>query len=488
MRDHVTLTELFHAVQTSGIFPDSKTFCDCIPHAELEYIQQQYDEEKGKAKFNLKEFVLAHFELPEKIASTYEADANDTVEKDIENLWPILLRKPDLPNQGTLLPLPFDYIVPGGRFGEVYYWDSYFTQLGLVQAGKVDLVEDMIKNFSHLIHTQGFIPNGNRSYYVGRSQPPFFALMVQLLASIKGDSIYVTYLPALQKEYDFWMNDAQRVELPRGQYLNRYWDTFTTPRPEAYQEDMELASESTAIALDTYRHIRAAAASGWDFSTRWFQDPENFASIHTTDIIPVDLNALLYMFEEILEKTYRQLGNKEKATFYEQAKEQRKIALTQFCWDSNRQSFFDYDFKANKLKATESLAMVFPLFANMASPAQAEQVKHYVEQHFLKSGGLVTTLHTSGQQWDSPNGWAPLQWVAVQGLLNYGYSDLAETIVERWLKLNRKVFARTGKMMEKYNVVDTSLDAGGGEYEGQDGFGWTNGVFLAMQDLLGKGM
>jgi alpha,alpha-trehalase len=483
MRDHTELIALFKAVQTGNIFSDSKTFCDCKPKKSLQAIEADYLNSHAQSGFDLKEFVFSNFELPEKIASSVVADTGASVEAHIQKLWPVLLRQPDQAGQGTLLSLPYEYIVPGGRFGEIYYWDSYFTMLGLKEAGKTALIEQMVKNFAHLINTVGYIPNGNRTYYIGRSQPPFFALMVQLLAEIKGPSILVNYLPALQKEYDYWMQADLKLPLAEGGYLNRYWDAHVTPRPEAYKEDMELAHLSKEDPAITYKHIRAAAASGWDFSTRWFKDPSSFATIHTTDIIPVDLNALMYLFESVLEMAYVEAKQFNQAQLFATAKENRKKLVLQYCWDPNLKTFCDYDATSKQIKNTISLAMMFPLYAKMVSQEQANEVVSVLEQKLLFDGGVVTTVHTSGQQWDHPNGWAPLQWITVQGLLNYGFTALANTIIKRWLDLNRKVFARTGKMMEKYNVVDTALEAGGGEYEGQDGFGWTNGVFLAMAAL-----
>lgn len=483
MRDHTEIKNLFNAVQTGTIFLDSKTFCDCIPKEDLLNIQKKYDAESELPNFDLKQFVFTHFELPEKFASSIVANKNDTVEAHLENLWTALLRQPDSVTKGSLLALPNKYIVPGGRFGEIYYWDSYFTMLGLKEAGKQELIENMVDNFAHLIHTQGYIPNGNRTYYIGRSQPPFFALMVQLLSTIKGEELLLKYEEVLQKEYDFWMLGKHTIQLEGG-VLNRYWDENTTPRPEAYKEDIELANESSQVPENIYRNIRAAAESGWDFSTRWFKDAKNFSTIHTTEIIPVDLNALLYLFEGVMENCYLVKGDTNKATAFNKAQAQRKQLILKYCWNEKLNTFCDYDAKAQQIKETISLAMMFPLYANIASVEQAQKVQQCLAENLLFDGGLATTVNTSGQQWDSPNGWAPLQWIAVKGLMNYNYDQLSNMVMERWMNLNRQVFARTGKMMEKYNVVDTALEAGGGEYEGQDGFGWTNGVFLAMKTLV----
>ena len=144
----------------------------------------------------------------------------------------------------------------------------------------------------------------------------------------------------------------------------------------------------------------------------------------------------------------------------------------------------DFNFSKKERTKELTLAGAFPLFFGVANREQAEGVKNVLMETFLKDGGLVTTLKPSGQQWDAPNGWAPLQWMAVKGLLLYGYQEEAKEIMKRWLALNEKVFKNTGKMMEKYNVEDLSLLSGGGEYETQDGFGWTNGVALGFKEIL----
>ena len=162
-------------VQMQRIFPDGKTFPDCLPKYTPVEISKKYLEEKIKPGFSLVNFVRENFELPATPAAGYISQANKTVVENIESLWPLLTRQPDK-EKGSLIPLPHPYIVPGGRFGEIYYWDSYFTMLGLAASGENDMVENMVNNFSYLIDTLGYIPNGNRTYFIGRSQPPFFHL------------------------------------------------------------------------------------------------------------------------------------------------------------------------------------------------------------------------------------------------------------------------------------------------------------------------
>jgi alpha,alpha-trehalase len=483
-----SLTPLYQDVQLSELFSDSKFFVDAVPLFTPQEIITNYLQAKEETGFDLKAFVKKHFALPAETDNTYSS-ANKSLPEHLSGLWNILMRKPD-EQGGTLIPLPHSYIVPGGRFREVYYWDSYFTMLGLQVSKRVDIIQNMIDNFAYLIDQVGFIPNGNRTYYLGRSQPPFFPLMLSVLEEEKGTECIQQYLPQLENEYSFWMdgaellsedNIAQRrvVLMPDGSILNRYWDDRDTPRPEAYIEDKHLAEASGREVTAVYRHIRAAAESGWDFSSRWFRDEKNMATIQTTDIIPVDLNCLLAFMETYLAHLYMGSDEQQSAIMLKRA-EQRKKAIQQYCWNEHKGFYFDHHFIDKVQTQCYSLAGLFPLFIHIADKEQSVKVAKVVEEKFLQPGGLITTLNTTGQQWDAPNGWAPLQWIAYKGLkqMPYGHRKLAEKIRNNWMQNNEKVFAETGKMMEKYNVADIQTKAGGGEYPNQDGFGWTNGVYL----------
>ncbi len=484
---------LLAAVQMARIFPDGKTFVDCIPKKPWESIEQEFNQKKTLPGFDLKRFVAESFDNPLSHASDFTPNRNKPVAENIRQLWNFLTRYPD-GQTGTLLPLPHAYITPGGRFGELYYWDSYFSMLGLVESGQFDMVENMIRDFAYLIDRYGYIPNGNRDYFLGRSQPPFFSLMIKLLADHRGKAILTTYLPQLEKEYHFWMKGAEQltpqinsmahtVLLPGGEVMNRYWDEQDSPRPEAYREDVELSYHSGQDEKKLYRNLRAGAESGWDFSSRWFKEKE-FSSIHTTEIVPVDLNCLLWYLEISLAEACKLVGKNDLSKFYQAKAKDRELAIDTYCWKKDEGFYVDYDYVTGKQKKSLTLAAVYPLFFELATARQAKQVASLVEKRFLFPGGVVTTLEETGQQWDAPNGWAPLQWLTIKGLSKYGFNALAKMITERWVKLNEEVFFRTGKLMEKYNVIDTALEAGGGEYPGQDGFGWTNGVYLALKNIL----
>lgn len=484
---------LFKAVQMQSVYPDGKTFVDCTPKIPPKEIVPKYEAEKNDPSFNLKKFVLQYFNLPEEHTSNYHSDISEGVIKHIDELWNVLRREPDSSEKySSLLPLPYPYIVPGGRFREIYYWDSYFTMLGLQTAGKTDMVENMVKNFAYLINKYGFIPNGNRSYYLTRSQPPFFSLMIEMLAKEKGDHIYAVYQPALLKEYHFWMQGAENlsangtyrnvVRMPDGSILNRYWDAGDYPREESWKEDVEAGKLTKELLKLFYRNLRSTAESGWDFSSRWFADGEHLSTVRTTDYIPVDLNCLMYHLEMTIARSYKVSGDLNSERLYQAKAEQRKKSLLKYCWDPQQKFFCDYLIKEQTSSQAFTLAGMSPLFFHIATSSQANDVQQIIREKFLKPGGVVTTLKNTGQQWDAPNGWAPLEYMAIEGLNNYGYTALAKEIAIRWINLNINVFKNTGKLMEKYNVENINLIGGGGEYPLQDGFGWTNGVLLKLMN------
>src|SRR6267143_350728 len=303
---------LFSDVQLSGIFPDSKEFVDARPRSDPRTIEARYDSARRTPGFVLRAFVEQNFVLPQPAGDGYHTVASQTMPEHIKALWPVLTRPPNSSDaRSSLIPIPNPYVVPGGRFREVYYWDSYFTMLGLVQSGRTDLVKNMLDNFAHLIMTVGHIPNGNRTYYLTRSQPPYFAAMVGLSARATDTAHAITYLDAMVKEYEFWMDGADTltpghayrrvVRLPDGAVLNRYWDDSEEPRPESYRPDVEIGQTMPeSLRAKFYRNARATAESGWDFSSRWMRDPSDLRSLETTELIPVDLNSLLYNAERTI--------------------------------------------------------------------------------------------------------------------------------------------------------------------------------------------
>jgi alpha,alpha-trehalase len=493
------LGQLFHDVQTAGVFDDSKTFVDARPLHQPPDIVAAYQRERSGPGFDLRRFVERNFEMPGAAGAGVRTDRSHSMEEHIRALWPALTRPADAPDpRSSLIPLPNEYVVPGGRFREVYYWDSYFTMLGLVESRRTDLIKGMLDNFAFLVRTIGHVPNGNRTYYLGRSQPPYFAAMVGLYASATDTSRALEYLDELEKEHAFWMDGASTlppggshrrvVRMNSGAILNRYWDDIPEPRPESYREDEALGRtlEGEARTL-LYRNLRAGAESGWDYSSRWMRNPSDLRSLEVIDIVPIDLNSLLYHSERTIAALRRfrgQAGDLDAAARFERAAADRRAALLAAAWDPTDGFFYDVRWKSGeRVTDRPTLAAAAPLYFGLATPEQGRAVADRLERDFLKSGGFVTTLIKSGQQWDAPNGWPPLQWLAVEGARRYGRGSLATTARTRWLALNRRVYNATGKMTEKYDVVDPDRPAGGGEYPTQDGFGWSNGVALRFSAM-----
>lgn len=489
--------ELFIAVQSTNVFDDSKTFVDCAPLEAPEEILASYRATFRDAGFDLKAFVGKHFAPQHHAAKRYRSVAGQPIAAHIEGLWNDLTRHPaQHPSRGSLLQLPHAYVVPGGRFVEMYYWDSYFTMLGLVGGKHEAILHGMTDNFAYLIDTYGHVPNGTRTYYLSRSQPPVFALMTELCERCNGQGA-VEYLPQLVREHEFWMEGA--ADLPAGHahrrvvamndglVLNRYWDDRDTPREESWREDVATAALSNRPDAEVYRDLRAAAESGWDFSSRWLDDSAPGAdrkvalsTIRTTRILPVDLNALLHKLETVIARLSADAGFGDAAEAFTQQARRRQAAMTRWLWNADAQVFLDYDMERAEPRAGFNAAAAVPLFTGSATHAQADAMAIGLRARLLAPGGLATTSVAGGEQWDSPNGWAPLQWMAVRGLQDYGHVALADQIRERWLKTVEDVYEREGKLVEKYAMRATPDSAagggGGGEYPLQDGFGWTNGV------------
>lgn len=486
------LGDLFRAVQLSRVHPDGKTFVDQVPNEQMQKIVRLYKKQSASENFDLSVFINTHFQAFNAAQAEQPTEPQADPEAHVKRLWDSLTRRAPK-STGSLLQLPKPYIVPGGRFSEQYYWDSYFTMLGLEASGRHDLTEGMVSNAQHMFAKFGFIPTGNRTYYLSRSQPPFYLHMVRLIAHRKGHYRYlIPRLHYLLMEYSYWTRNTPEflalgkthykrlVRMPNGRALSRYYDGRNTPRPESYREDVETA-EGSSRPSHVFRGLRAAAESGWDFSSRWLSDPGDLRTIRTTQIVPIDLNCLLYELELGLAEAYKKLWQPALAKFYRAKAEKRRDTINRYMWDEENGFYFDWDKQDKKRTDIWSLAGIFPLYCGLASPEQAKLVADNIQDKFLKPGGVVTTTLETGQQWDSPNGWAPLQWVTIVGLRRYGFNTLADTIKYRWLAANEAVFSVEGKFVEKYNVVDPTARGGGGEYTLQDGFGWTNGVFMALR-------
>ena len=478
-----TFGELFHQVQPRRIFPDGKTFVDAVPRRPPSRIMAAYRAHARFTDAELKRFVRANFIIPEVGTPARSSAARPPIKAHIAALWPRLTRSPVKPVAGgSALALDKPFVVPGGRSREIYYWDSYFTMLGLQADGRDDLVEDMIDDFGGLIDAYGHIPNGARTYYLSRSQPPFFYAMVGL-SGASDPKVVKARIDQMRREYAFWMEgeshlkpgEAHRrvVAMADGGVLNRYWDDRETPRDESYREDLETAAKSSRPPAAVFRDLRAGAESGWDYSSRWIQ---------TTSITPVDLNSLMYGLEKAIATGCAKLADEPCVAEFERRSQARAQAIDFYFWDAAKGAYLDYQWKTGQRLDRLSAATLYPLFVGAADERRAHVVAQKAWDELMAPGGLRTTAARTGQQWDAPNGWAPLQWVAVAGLRRYGEGALAAEISKRWLATVEREYRASGKMLEKYDVEEAKA-GGGEEYPTQDGFGWTNGVTRVLLGL-----
>jgi len=366
----------------------------------------------------------------------------------IEDYWEKITFKTE-EDDGLLIGLPERYLAPSHHEEfqkKMYYWDSYFTILGLLASDRVELAKEIVENFSHLIEKYNIVPASNRFYHLAKSQPPFFSSMVVEIYKKTNDEEWLEEeVEHIEKEYEEVWNSRKRTT---DNGLNRYFD-------------------------QTHYHQQAEDESGWDRTSRFFNK--------CLDINPIDLNALLYKYETDLSYIHSQLVNDELKKSWGKKASERKERVNEYMWSEEKGFFFDYDHGSGKRTEVYSLAGYFPLWAGMASEKQAEKAKEKLEL-FEEDYGLATTdkkYLDEERQWDWPNGWAPLHWIVFRGLLNYGYEYEAERIAKKWINLCQKVFEETGKFWEKYNVCEGEVSRIG-RYPTQSGFGWTNAVFLKM--------
>lgn len=479
--------DLFVQVQMRRVFADGKTFVDAVPKRPVAAIMAAYESEKPTSDAALEAFVLDNFTVPgvnDGPQKTAPVVAGAPLLTHIKNLWPHLTHPPVKEVEGSsALPLPEPFVVPGGRFREVYYWDSYFTLLGVKEDGQNDLLESTVDDFVSMVERYGHIPNGSRSYYLSRSQPPFLYLMVGL-SDDTDPAVRARRLAAIKAEHAYWTTKDRTVRMPDGSRLQRYWDARTTPRDESYREDVETAHKSTRPAEQVYRDLRAGAESGWDYSSRWLPDGKTLATIDTTNIVPVDLNSLLFGMEQAIAQGCAETSDVRCENVFTKKAAKRARAINRYLWSGPQKRYGDWDIAKGALRPGVTAATAFPLFVGITPKARVNDVAHTIRTQLVATGGLRTTTVKTGQQWDEPNGWAPLQWIAVDGLARNGHYRLAKDISDRWLTTVLAEYEASGKLVEKYDVESQS-GGGGGEYELQDGFGWTNGVTRMLVEQFG---
>lgn len=481
---------LLAKVQERGILADGKTFVDAVPKRAIAAIMADFEKMRVGDDDTLRRFVAENFDLPVSLDRAEPGPPTKPLRTYIRDMWKELARAPGQgSDNSSALPIGHRHIVPGGRFREIYYWDSFFTMLGLIRDGETALATGIVDAMTDMIEAYGHVPNGTRTYYLGRSQPPLYHMMVELLGDAE-PAIAARRLHAMKREHSWWMEGAETLEagqaegrvarLADGSLFNRYWDPRRSPRDESWGEDVATANASGRPEPQVYQDLRAGAESGWDFSSRWL-DGESLSSIRTTTIVPVDLNAFLFGLENAIAACADA-----DADHYAQLAQNRREAMNRHLWDAENGYFTDYDIRENCPRNTLTAAALAPLLVGAASDQQAERTVKAVSTGLLASGGLRTTQIDSGQQWDRPNGWAPLQWIAVAGLQRYDHDAQAREIAKRWVDTVNATFERTGLLFEKYDVERADI-GGGGEYRTQTGFGWTNGVtadFIDSYNLM----
>jgi alpha,alpha-trehalase len=426
-----------------------------------------------------------------------------------------------------LLYLPNPYVVPGGRFNEMYGWDSYFIVVGLLRDARVDLARGMVDNFLFEIENYGTVLNANRTYFLTRSQPPFLTAMITAVydaekASGKADQAWLEKAYSLAaKDYENWIHEPH---LAGSTGLSRYYDYGEGPVPEGLQDEAghyrnvttyflshpEAADhylvdsiskdatstpvgftftlqlcESTAagtkcdpyrmltLSRDFYKGDRAMRESGFDISFRF--GPYGAATHHYA---PVCLNSLLYRNEKDLEQMSVLLNKKSDADRWRQRADARKQLINKYLWDAKRGMFFDYNFDTQSRSTYEYISTFYPLWAGLATPEQAKAIIGNLKV-FEHPGGLAMSATESGAQWDLPYGWAPTEFVAIEGLRRYGDKADADRNAYKFLSTVAENFRRDGTIREKYNVITRSSEThvATGYQINVVGFGWTNGAF-----------
>jgi alpha,alpha-trehalase len=406
-----------------------------------------------------------------------------------------------------LLYLPYPYVVPGGRFNEMYGWDSYFTQVGLVRDDEMALAKNMTDNFLYQIDHYGKILNANRTYYLSRSQPPFLTQMILNVYRKEHDIDWLrSTVPAIEKYYRFW---TEEPHLTKQTGLSRYYDLGDGPAPEVLSgerdqlgrdhydlvkeyyrthdvKDYDLGQyynkEKGQLTELFYKGDRTMRESGFDPSNRF--GPFNIDIIHYD---PVCLNSLLYLMETDTGEILRILGRAREAGVWTHRAEERKQRINRLMWDEHDGLYYDYNFAEKKVRRYPFVTTFYPLWVGVADRRQAARLLANLHL-FERPGGLLTSTYVSGSQWDAPFGWAPTEMLAIEGLRRYGYNKEADRISANFLSLIVKEFIQHNTIVEKYDVErrESEVSAGlrFGYKSNEIGFGWTNAAFVELYAKL----
>ena len=401
----------------------------------------------------------------------------------IESYWHKLIRKTDNKSNSSILVLPYEFVVPNeARFDELYYWDSFFGIEGLLTTGRLDLAQKLVDNFLHLVRQYGLVPNGNRDYYLSRSQPPFLSSMVvNVFKKSRMSDTAPAHLqkwlserayPLLKHDFfDFWMNPKTRFDEATG--LHHHWDDMNHARPERHSADKELADnlhDSMGLGI-TYRDTRAVAESGLDFTDALGKEASSTANVL--------LNSMIYKYIKDLEFIALELGLDLEAKTFSKLAENKKQAINKYLWNEELGVYLNYNL-SNKAQISVLNSETFvPLYVGASDKEKAASIVK--NMHLLESrGGLMASVNIdSHHQWDGVNGWAPYHMMAIQGLLDYGYQKDAKRLANKWVNAISDIYKKDGVIYERIDVANIRKpDDTGDKYPTQTGFLWTNSSFV----------
>lgn len=377
----------------------------------------------------------------------------------IHGYWAKLIRHNKV-DDDSLIGLPYPYLVPAFEMGhefdfnELYYWDSYMMVQGIMDDDHKELVIGILEDLLFIFEKYKIIPNGSRTYLMGRSQAPFLS----------------SFILEVYKAYDMdkqWLRNA--ISIAEEEY-QRVWMGTTKPNARQVYEGLSRYYDIN------YIHDLAEAESGWDMNPRFGRKCLNY--------LPVDLNSLLYKYERDFAYAERILGDEAAAVKWDQAGHKRKMTVNELMWSELRGMYYDYNYVKEHRGSVSSLAAFYPMWAGVASEKQAARLVSSLKK-FEERGGLAATDQQLGQmvpgaiptQWAHPNGWAPLHLITVRGLQKYGYHKEARRVALKWINTNLQWFNKNGVFLEKYNVVQPEKPPAKGFYPSQTGFGWTNSIF-----------
>ncbi|XP_073844790.1 trehalase isoform X2 [Musca autumnalis] len=518
--------ELLHTVQMAHLFADSKTFVDMkLKNTPDETIARfktfMAAKNNEPTQDEIREFVENNFdELGKEFIPWVPTDwiehpaFLDNIQDpdlkqwgfDLNAIWKDLGRKmiDDVhinPHFYSIIPVDKPVIVPGGRFIEFYYWDSFWIIRGLLYSQMTHTARGMLENFMSIVRRFGFIPNGGRIYYAQRSQPPLLAAMIKSYVEFTNDTqLAVESLEVLEHEFEYWMNN--HTVQARGYNVCAYGGISPGPRPESYSEDIETAK---AFATDHekeehYAELKAAAESGMDFTSRWFINDQgeqkgDLTHLKTRSIVPVELNAILHWNAKIIAEFSRLAGNTAKAEEYEMKAAKILEAIEAVHWNEEAGVWLDYDLINNKPRNYFVPTNLAPLWTKSYNLSDTEKISKSVLQYIEKleldkyPGGVPNTFYRTGEQWDFPNVWPPMQYLLIKGLENLNTTESKELSTRwghRWVKSNFQAYKETRTMFEKYDAERFGGHGGGGEYEVQKGFGWSNGIIIEFLNNYGR--